>query len=125
MKNAFKKIEETVQFVSEVPKGHEGACIILATPDAQDENARTLYFINGTGVNIVETIAVALSNNKNLRMFIKDALALVEGQETMVKLAKTRMELKAENKAKESYAGESDQSTTASESGEERGAEQK
>ena len=119
MKNALKKIEETVQFVSEVPKGHEGACIIIATPDIQDENAHTLCFINGKGANIIETIAYALSNNKKLRMFIKDALALVEGQETIVKLAKTRMELKAENKAKESYACESDLLNTACESGEE------
>lgn len=107
MKTVFKKIEEVANLISEVPNGHEGACIILATPDAQDENASTLCFINGTGVNIVETIAVALSDNRKLRVFIKDALALVEGQETMLKLAKARMELKAENKAKESCACES------------------
>lgn len=131
MKTVFKKIEEIANLAAEVPNGHEGACIILATPDAQDKNAQTLCFINGMGVNIIETIAVALADNKKLKMFIKDALALVEGQETMVKLAKAKMELMAENKAKESYAGESVQPNTACDSdeetcdsGEERGPEQ-
>lgn len=123
MKTVFKKIEEVANLISEVPNGHEGACIILATPDAQDENASTLCFINGKGVNIVETIAVALSDRK-LRMFIKDALALVEGQETMVKLEKAKMELRAENKAKESSACESDLPNTACESEEVRRPEQ-
>lgn len=124
MKTVFKKIEEVANLISEVPNGHEGACIILATPDAQDENASTLCFINGKGVNIVETIAVALSDNRKLRMFIKDALALVEGQETMVKLTKAKMELKAENEAKESCACEPDLPNTACESDEVRGPEQ-
>lgn len=124
MKTVFKKIEEVANLISEVPNGHEGACIILATPDAQDENASTLCFINGTGANIVETIAVALSDNRKLRVFIKDALALVEGQETMVKLAKAKMELRAENKAKESSACESDLPNTACESEEVRRPEQ-
>ena len=119
MKTVFKKIEETVQLVSEVPNEHEGACIILATPDAQDENAQPLCFINGMGVNIIDTIAGALVSNKSLKVLIKDALALVEGQETMVKLAKAKMELMAENKAKESYAGESVQPNTACDSDEE------
>lgn len=114
MKTVFKKIEEIANLVSEVPNGHEGACIILATPDAQDENEQTLCYINGAGVNIIETIAVALAENKNLRMHIKYALALVEGQEVMVKMAKAKMakakmKHQAENKAKEPYAGESDQ----------------
>lgn len=125
MKTAFKKIEEVAKLISEVPNEHEAACIILATPDAQDENESTLCCMNGQAVNIINTIAVALSENKTLRILIKDALALVEGQETIVKLAKTRMELKAENKAKESYACESDLLNTACESGEERGPEQK
>lgn len=124
MKTVFKKIEEIANLISEVPNGHEGACIILATPDAQDGNASTLCFINGMGVNIIDTIAVALADNKKLKMFVKDALALVEGQETMVKLAKAKMELMAENKAKESYAGESDQPNTACDSDEVRGPEQ-
>lgn len=124
MKTVFKKIEETANLVSEVPKGHGGVCIILATPDAQDENAQILCFINGKGANIVETIAVALADNRKLRLFIKDALALVEGEEIMVKLAKAKMELRAENEAKESYAGESDQPNTACDSCEERGPEQ-
>jgi hypothetical protein len=124
MKTVFKKIEEVANLISEVPNGHEGACIILATPDAQDENASTLCFINGTGANIVETIAAALSDNRKLRVFIKDALALVEGQETMLKLAKAKMELRAENKAKKSSACESDLPNTACESDEVRGPEQ-
>lgn len=124
MKTVFKKIEEVAKLVSEVPNEHEGACIILATPDAQDENEQTLCFMNGSGVNVIETIAIALSNNRNLRVFIKEALALVEGQETMVKLAKAKMELKAENKAKESCACESDLPNTACESDEVRGPEQ-
>lgn len=124
MKTVFKKIEEVAKLVSEVPNRHEGACIILATPDAQDENEQTLFFMNGSGVNVIETIAIALSDNRKLRMFIKDALALVEGQETMVKLAKAKMELRAENKAKESSACESDLPNTACESEEVRRPEQ-
>lgn len=124
MKTVFKKIEEIANLVSEVPNGHEGACIILATPDAQDENEQTLCYINGAGVNIIETIAVALAENKNLRMHIKYALALVEGQESMVKLTKAKMEHMAKNKAKESYAGESGQPNTACDSDEVRGPEQ-
>lgn len=124
MKTVFNKIEEIANLVSEVPNGHEGACIILATPDAQDENAQTLCFIHGMGVNIIDTIAVALADNKKLKMFTKDALALVEGQETMVKLAKAKMELMVENKAKESYAGESVQPNTACDSDGVRGPEQ-
>lgn len=123
MKTVFKKIEEVAKLVSEVPNEHEGACIILATPDAQDENEQTLCFMNGSGVNIIETITIALSN-RSLRVFIKDALALVEGQETMVKLAKAKMELRAENKAKESSACESDLPNTACESEEVRRPEQ-
>ena len=122
MKTVFKKIEEVAKLVSEVPDGHEGACIIIATPDAQDENEQTLSFMNGTGVNIIETIAVALSNNGNLTELIKTALALVEGQEIMLKLVKAK--LKAENKAKESCACESDLPNTACESDEVRGPEQ-
>lgn len=124
MKTVFNKIEEIANLVAKVPNGHEGACIILATPDAQDENAQTLCFIHGMGVNIIDTIAVALADNKKLKMFTKDALALVEGQEVMVKLAKAKMELMAENNAKESYAGESDQPNTACDSDEVRGPEQ-
>lgn len=124
MKTVFKKIEEVANLVSEVPNGHEGVCIILATPDAQDENASTLCYFNGAGFNIIETIAVALADNKKLKMFTKDALALVEGQESMVKLTKAKMEHMAKNKAKESYAGESGQPNTACDSDEVRGPEQ-
>lgn len=122
MKTVFKKIEEVTKLVSEVPNGHEGACIILATPDAQDENEQTLCYFNGAGVNIVETIAVALSNNRNIRVLIKEALALVEGQEAMLRLEKAKIQ--AENKAKESCACESDLPNTACDSDEVRGPEQ-
>lgn len=122
MKTVFKKIEEVANLISEVPNGHEGACIILATPDAQDENEQTLCFMNGSGVNVIETIAIALSNNRSLRVLIKDALALVEGQETMLKLAEAKIQ--AENKAKESCACESDLPNTACDSDEVGGLEQ-
>lgn len=121
MKNAFKKIEETVQFVSENATKHDGACIIIATPDSMEENSCTLSFSNGLGLNIVHMLATALSENHNLRILVKDALALVEGQIAMAKLAGAEERRKARLQSE----GESVQSTTASESGEERGSEQK
>lgn len=117
MKEAFKKIEEAAHLVSQSPEGHNGACIIIATPDTKDENSHTLCFINGVGVNIIEMMAFALSGNGKLRSFVKDALALIEGQTVMAKLSKVHLELKAECKAKES------EPNTACDSGEESGPE--
>ncbi len=55
------------------------AAIIIASPDAQDDNARLLSFVGGTGVNIIDMLIHAFDSEPKLMEFAKSAIAVVEG----------------------------------------------
>lgn len=91
MNEIFKKIEDCAHCVSQHAEEHpEMATVIIASPNIEADEGTTLCATTGTGANLVEMLATALTDNDNLLRFVKDAVALVEGTRVMRQLARAR-----------------------------------
>lgn len=105
MNEIFKKIEDAAHYVHE--HGREDrkmVSIIIASPDAQDDNARLLSLTAGTGVNIIDTLIHAFDSEPKLMEFAKSAIAVVEGTKVAEKLtaAKVKADIEARLDARRS-----------------------
>ena len=91
MNETYMKVNDLADFVQLHAKEHpEMATIIIASPNVEAEEGVTLCSTTGTGANLIEMLATALTNNGNLLRFVKDAIALVEGTIVMERLARAR-----------------------------------
>lgn len=91
MNETYKKVDDCAHYVSQHADEHpEMATLIIASPDVEAENGKTLCAMTGTGANLIEMLATALTDNDNLLKFVKDAVALVEGARVMERLARAR-----------------------------------
>lgn len=94
MNETYKKVDDLAHYVQQHAEEHpEMATLIIACPDVEREDDKTLCLMSGTGANLIEILAVALSDNDRLLMFVKDAVALVEGSRVMSSLGRARMEM--------------------------------
>lgn len=98
MNEIFKKIKDAAHYANE--HGREDrkmVAIIIASPDAQEDNIHLLSFVEGTGVNIIDTLIHAFNSEPKLMAFAKSAIAVVEGMEVVEKLtaAKAKDDIKA------------------------------
>ena len=87
MNEIFKKIEDAAHYANE--HGREDrkmVSIIIASPDAQEDNARLLSLTAGTGVNIIDTLIHAFESEPKLMAFAQSAIAVVEGMKVVEKL---------------------------------------
>lgn len=87
MNEIFKKIQDVAHYANE--HGREDrkmVAIIIASPDAQEDNARLLSFMGGTCVNIIDTLIHAFDSEPKLMEFAKSAIAVVEGTKVIEKL---------------------------------------
>ena len=125
MNEIFKKIDEVAHLVNEtVEKDPKMVSIIIATPDAEDSNGHTLSGIVGTGMNIIETLANAFRTDGKLLEFVKDAVALVEGERIMASLMRAKFaDIIKEQPTTDACGKEQPTCTAACDSGEERGPE--
>lgn len=97
MNEIFKKIEDAAHYANEhCQENRKMVAIIIASPDAQEDNARLLSFVGGTGVNIIDTLIGAFTSEPNLMTYAKSAIAVIEGAEIVKKLnaAKLRSAIK-------------------------------
>lgn len=93
MNETYKKVDDCAHYVSQHAEEHpEMATLIIASPDVEAEEGKTLCAITGTGANLIEMLATALSDNAGLLKFVKNAVALVEGTKVMFQLSRARME---------------------------------
>lgn len=91
MNETYMKVKDLADFVQLHAEEHpEIATIIIASPNVEAEEGETLCSTTGTGANLIEMLATALTNNGNLLRFVKDAIALVEGTRVMERLARVR-----------------------------------
>lgn len=104
MNETYKKVDDLAHYVSQHAKEHpEMATIIIASPNVEADEGTTLCATTGTGANLIEMLATALTDNDNLLKFVKDAVALVEGARVMGRLARARqMQHEEERGQKES-----------------------
>lgn len=94
MNETYKKVDDLAHFVQQHAEEHpEMATLIIASPDVEAENGKTLCAMTGTGANLIEMLATALADSDRLLMFVKDAVALVEGARVREQLARARMEM--------------------------------
>lgn len=105
MNEIFKKIEDAAHYANE--HGREDrkmVSIIIASPDAQEDNVRLLSFVGGTGVNIIDTLIHAFDSKPKLMEFAKSAIAVVEGMKVVKELtaAKAKDDIKARLDARRS-----------------------
>lgn len=87
MNEIFKKIQDVAHYANE--HGREDrkmVAIIIASPDAQEDNAHLLSFMGGTGGNIIDTLIHAFDSEPKLMEFAKSAIAVVEGMKVVEKL---------------------------------------
>lgn len=84
MNEIFKKIEDAAHYAHEHgSEDRKMVAIIIASPDAQEDNARLLSFVGGTGVNIIDTLIHAFDSEPKLMQFAKSAIAVVEGMKVV------------------------------------------
>lgn len=98
MNEIFEKIQEAAHYANEhAREDRKMAAIIIASPDAQEDNARLLSFVGGKGVNIIDTLIHAFDSEPKLMEFAKSAIAVVEGMKVVEKLtaAKVKDDIKA------------------------------
>ena len=117
MNEIFKKINEVAKLVSEQKDTHQGmVSIIIATPDATMDEARVLAGTSGTGLNIIETLAAVFRDDKKLLEFVKSAVAIVEGEKVLLRLAAARykdeLTKAAQEEAKEESGCDNEEPTT-------------
>lgn len=106
MNETYMKVDDLAHFVQQHAEEHpEMATLIIASPDMEAENGKTLCAMTGTGANLIEMLATALADNDRLLDFVKYAVALVEGSRVMSKLSRARM---ASLKEKEGCMGACD-----------------
>ena len=87
MNETFKKIEDVAHYANEhAREDRKMVAIIIASPDVQEDNARLLSFMGGTGVNIIDTLIHAFDSEPKLMKFAKSAIAVVEGMKVVEKL---------------------------------------
>jgi hypothetical protein len=125
MNETYKKVDDLAHYVSQHAEKHpEMATLIIASPDVEAENGKTLCAMTGTGANLIEMLATALEDNDNLLKFVKDAVALVEGARVMGRLAKARQMQHEEERGKKESGCDNEQPTctAACDSDEEMGA---
>lgn len=97
MNEIFKKIEELSHYVQQHAEEHDHMpTVIIASPDMSDEEGTTLCAQTGRGVDIVEMLATAFSENDSLMRFAKDAIAVVEGGRIMSRIARVRKQQRME-----------------------------
>lgn len=130
MNETYKKIEELAHYVSQHSEDHDHMpTVIIASRDMQDEKGTTLCAQTGRGVDIVEMLASAFSENDLLMRFAKDAIAVVEGGRIMSRIARVRLQQRMEKEdprgcnACNSNDNEQPTCPAAYDSGEERGPE--
>lgn len=91
MNETYKKVEDCAHYVQQHAEEHpEMATIIISSPNVEADEGVTLCSTTGTGANLIEMLATALTDNGNLLRFVKDAVALVEGARVMGQLARAR-----------------------------------
>lgn len=122
MNETYKKIDEVAHYVAHAEEHPEMATVIIASPNVESDEGTTLCATTGTGANLVEMLATALTDNDNLLKFVKDAVALVEGARVMGRLARARQMQHEEERGPET-TNEQPTCTEACDSGEERGPE--
>ena len=123
MNETYKKVDDLAHFVQQHAEEHpEMATLIIASPDVEAENSKTLCAMTGMGANLIEMLATALEDNDNLLKLVKDAVALVEGARVMERLARARKMRKEERGQKESGCDNEQPTTDACGKGEEMGA---
>ena len=115
MNETYKKVDDLAHFVQQHAKEHpEMATIIISSPNVEDDKGTTLCATSGTGANLIEMLATALTDNDNLLKFVKDAVALVEGTRVMGRLARARqMKYEEERGEKESGCDNEEPTTDA------------
>lgn len=87
MNETYKKIEDAARYAAEHGReDRKNVFIIIASPDAQDDNARLLSLVSGTGVNIIDTLIHAFDSEPKLMEFAKEAIYVVEGIKAVEKL---------------------------------------
>lgn len=125
MNEIFKKIEDAAHYAHEhARQDRKMVAIIIASPDAQEDNARLLSFMGGTGVNIIDTLIRAFDSEPKLMECAKSAIAVVEGMKVVEKLtaAKAKDAIEARLDACSCFDNEQPTCTAACDSGEEMGA---
>lgn len=126
MNETYKKIDDVAHYVAQHAEEHpEMATVIIASPDVEAENGKTLCGITGTGANLIEMLATALTDNDGLLNFVKKAVAMVEGVKVMDQLSRARQMQHEEERGKKESGCDNEQPTctAACDSGEERGPE--
>lgn len=82
MNEIFKKIADAAHYANEhCQENRKMVAIIIASPDAQDDNARLLSFVRGIGVNIIDTLIDTFKSEPKLMVYAKSAIAVIEGAE--------------------------------------------
>lgn len=125
MNEIFKKIQDAAYYAAEHGReDRKNVSIIIASPDAQEDNARLLSFMGGTGVNIIDTLIHAFDSEPKLMEYAKAAIAVVEGMKVVEKLtaAKKKDDIKAGFNDSPCCDNEQPTCTAACDSGEEMGA---
>ena len=113
MNETYKKVDDCAHYVSQHADEHpEMATLIIASPDMEAENGKTLCAMTGTGANLIEMLATALTDNANLLKFVKDAVALVEGARVMERLARARLMQHEEERGEKESGCDKEQPTT-------------
>lgn len=113
MNETFKKIDDCAHYVQEHAEEHpEMASIIISSPNVESEEGTTLCATSGTGANLIEMLATALTDNDNLLKFVKDAVALVEGARVMGRLARARQMQHEKERGEKESGCDNEQPTT-------------
>ena len=113
MNETYMKVDDCAHYVQQHAEEHpEMATVIIASPDVEAENGVTLCSTTGTGANLIEMLATALTDNGNLLRFVKDAVALVEGARVMGRLARARQRQYEEERGKKESGCDNEQPTT-------------
>ena len=125
MNETYMKVGDCAHYVAQHAEEHpEMATVIISSPDVEAEKGNTLCAITGTGANLIEMLATALTDNDNLLTYVKNAVALVEGTRVMGRLARVRQMQHEEERGKKESGCDNEQPTctAACDSGEEMGA---
>lgn len=92
MNEIFKKIEDAAHYANEhCQENRKKVAIIIASPDAQEDSARLLSFVGGTGVNIIDTLIDTFTSEPKLMTYAKSAIAVIEGTEIIGKLNEAKL----------------------------------
>ena len=92
MNEIFKKIEDAAHYAHEhAREDRKMVTIIIASPDAQEDNARLLSYMGGTGVKVIDTLIHAFDSEPKLMEFAKSAIAVVEGMKVVEKLTAAKV----------------------------------